>query len=109
MKTIKGPALFLAQFMGDDAPFNSFESIVEWAASIGYKGVQIPSWDGRCMDLERAANDQSQAVSKIAASSVLVDQLLTPEGLELLTCALHETLPSELETNQAGGHRALGA
>ena len=42
MKTIKGPALFLAQFAGDAAPFNSLDSICEWAASLGYQGVQIP-------------------------------------------------------------------
>jgi sugar phosphate isomerase/epimerase len=57
MKTIKGPGIFLAQFMGDEAPFNSFENIVKWAAGLGYKGVQIPTWDSRCIDLERAAND----------------------------------------------------
>jgi hypothetical protein len=27
MKTIKGPALFLAQFAGDEAPFNSWAEI----------------------------------------------------------------------------------
>lgn len=53
MKQIKGPALFLAQFAGDEAPFNSLETIVEWAASIGYKGVQIPTWDVRIFDLEK--------------------------------------------------------
>jgi sugar phosphate isomerase/epimerase len=55
MKTIKGPALFLAQFAGDAAPFNSWASITKWAGEIGYKGVQIPSWDGRLFDLEKAA------------------------------------------------------
>jgi sugar phosphate isomerase/epimerase len=55
MKTIKGPALFLAQFAGDEAPFNSWESITKWAADCGYKGVQVPSWDGRLIDLEKAA------------------------------------------------------
>ena len=59
--------------------------------------------------VERAANDQSQAVSKIATSSMLVEQLLTPEGLELITCALRKRPPSAPETDQAGGHRALGA
>ncbi|NBU15164.1 MAG: sugar phosphate isomerase/epimerase, partial [Alphaproteobacteria bacterium] len=44
---IKGPALFLAQFAGDKKPFNSFDSICKWAAGLGYKGVQIPTWDGR--------------------------------------------------------------
>ena len=55
MKTIKGPALFLAQFAGDDAPFNSWGDITRWAADCGYKGVQIPSWDGRLFDLDKAA------------------------------------------------------
>ncbi len=55
MKTIKGPALFLAQFAGDAAPFNSWDSITKWAASCGYKGVQVPSWDGRLFDLDKAA------------------------------------------------------
>ena len=58
MKTIKGPALFLAQFAGDDAPFNSWDAITKWAADIGYKGVQVPSWDGRLIDLAAAASSK---------------------------------------------------
>ena len=58
MKTIKGPAIFLAQFMGDQAPFNSFASIVEWAADLGFIGVQIPTWDSRCIDLKLAAESK---------------------------------------------------
>ena len=50
MKNIKGPAIFLAQFMGDKPPFNNLKTICKWAASLGYVGVQIPSWDGRCID-----------------------------------------------------------
>lgn len=59
MKTIKGPALFLAQFAGDDAPFNSWDSITKWAADCGYAGVQIPSWDSRLIDLSKAASSMS--------------------------------------------------
>ena len=59
MKTIKGPALFLAQFAGDTAPFNSFDSITKWAADCGYVGVQIPSWDGRLFDLDKAATSKT--------------------------------------------------
>ena len=33
---IKGPAIFLAQFAGDAAPFNSFDNITKWAGSLGY-------------------------------------------------------------------------
>jgi sugar phosphate isomerase/epimerase len=61
MKTIKGPAIFLAQFMGDQAPFNSFDTICQWAANLGYKGVQIPTWDGRCIDLQKAAESKTYA------------------------------------------------
>ncbi len=59
MKTIKGPAIFLAQFMGDEAPFNSLESICRWAAALGYKGVQIPTWDSRCINLQKAAESKT--------------------------------------------------
>ena len=56
---IKGPAIFLAQFAGDAAPFNSFENITKWAGSLGYKGVQIPTWDGRLFDLRKAAESKT--------------------------------------------------
>ena len=59
MKTIKGPALFLAQFAGDTAPFNSLAAITEWAGSIGYKGAQIPTWDARLIDLDKAATSKT--------------------------------------------------
>ena len=59
MKTIKGPAIFLAQFAGDAPPFNSLAGIAGWAAELGYLGVQIPSWDGRLFDLEKAATSDA--------------------------------------------------
>ncbi|MFN5641269.1 MAG: sugar phosphate isomerase/epimerase family protein [Sphingobacteriales bacterium] len=61
MRTIKGPGIFLAQFMGDAAPFHSLESICKWAASLGFKGVQIPTWDARCIDLKKAAESKTYA------------------------------------------------
>ncbi len=59
MKTIKGPAIFLAQFAGDAAPFNSLASLAQWAAGLGFKGVQIPSWDSRVFDLKNAATSKT--------------------------------------------------
>ena len=56
---MKGPAIFLAQFMGDKPPFNSLDTVLEWAASLGYKGIQIPTWDARCIDLEQAAESKT--------------------------------------------------
>lgn len=54
MKTIKGPAIFLAQFVGDKAPFDTLDNLGQWAASLGYKGIQVPT-DPRLFDLEKAA------------------------------------------------------
>ena len=61
MTTIKGPGIFLAQFMGDKAPFNNLKSICLWAESLGYKAVQIPTWDARCIDLQQAAESKTYA------------------------------------------------
>lgn len=59
MTTIKGPGIFLAQFMGDKAPFNNIESICLWAESLGFKGVQLPTWDERCINLQLAAESKT--------------------------------------------------
>src|SRR6267154_1476593 len=67
MRTTKGPGIFLAQFAGDAAPFNRLESICAWAANLGYKGVQIPSWDARLFDLRRAV-EQLLLAAKASAN-----------------------------------------
>jgi sugar phosphate isomerase/epimerase len=55
MKTMKGPAIFLAQFVGPEAPFNSLPSIASWARNKGFIGVQMPTTDANLFDLEKAA------------------------------------------------------
>jgi len=55
MKTIKGPGIFLAQFAGNEAPYNSLEGMAAWAGKLGFKGIQIPTWDSRLFDLQKAA------------------------------------------------------
>ena len=59
MKTIKGPAVFLAQFIDQKAPFNSLEGLCQWAADLGYKGIQIPTLDKWLIDLNTAAESQT--------------------------------------------------
>ncbi len=81
MKTIQGPAIFLAQFMGDEAPFNNLESICKWAADQGYLGVQIPSWDGRLIDLQKAAESQTYAQE--------IQGIVRACGLEITELASH--------------------
>ncbi len=61
MKTIKGPGVFLAQFISDEAPFNSLENICKWAAGLGFTGLQIPTLDERFIDLQKAAESKTYA------------------------------------------------
>jgi sugar phosphate isomerase/epimerase len=56
--TMKGPGIFLAQFIGDEAPFNSLPAIAEWAGDLGYRGIQIPANDARFLDLDKAASSK---------------------------------------------------
>ena len=80
MKTIKGPGIFLAQFAGDAAPFNSLESIAEWAAGLGYKGIQIPSWDARLFNLDLAAQSQTycdEITGMLADKGLAITELST--------------------------------
>jgi sugar phosphate isomerase/epimerase len=77
---MKGPGIFLAQFAGDQAPFDTLDAITRWAGSLGYKGVQIPTWDARLFDLEKAAESQDY-VDEIkgicAGNGVAVTELST--------------------------------
>ncbi len=80
MKNIKGPAIFLAQFMGDETPFNSLESICKWAADLGYIGVQIPTWESRLIDLQKAAESKQycdELKGQVEACGVQITELST--------------------------------
>ncbi|HOY15158.1 MAG TPA: sugar phosphate isomerase/epimerase [Saprospiraceae bacterium] len=80
MKTIKGPAIFLAQFMGDQPPFNTLESICKWVADLGYKGIQIPTWDSRLIDLEQASTSKAYCddlKGKVASFGLEITELST--------------------------------
>jgi sugar phosphate isomerase/epimerase len=80
MKTIKGPAIFLAQFAGDAAPFDNLANLARWAADLGYVGVQIPAWDGRLIDLARAAESRTycdELKGVLAEAGLVVTELAT--------------------------------
>ena len=86
MENIKGPAIFLAQFVGEDEPFNSLDSICKWASSLGYKGVQIPSWDIRLIDLKKASESSKgkEHVMKVSHNNI-EDLLVKIDKLEKAT------------------------
>lgn len=80
MKTMKGPAIFLAQFMGDEPPFNALDSICAYMADLGYKGVQIPTWESRLIDLKQAAESQAyceEFKGRIAEHGLEITELST--------------------------------
>ena len=81
MKTVKGPAIFLAQFAADQKPFNKLEDIARWAAGLGFKGIQIPSWDHRLFDLKQAAESQAYCDQILG--------MLNSQGLQLTELSTH--------------------
>ncbi|ODT72472.1 MAG: AP endonuclease [Pelagibacterium sp. SCN 63-23] len=79
--TLKGPAIFLAQFAGDKAPFDNLDNICRWAAGLGYKGVQIPTWVPSFIDLEKAANSKTYADE--------IKGIVNSHGLEISELSTH--------------------
>jgi sugar phosphate isomerase/epimerase len=78
MKTIKGPGIYLAQFATDEAPFNQLETIAQWVADKGFKGVQIPTWDTRLFNLKLAAESQTYCddiTGMLASKGLVVSEL----------------------------------
>jgi sugar phosphate isomerase/epimerase len=81
MRTIKGPGIFLAQFLGDKHPFNDLKAICQWAKSLGFIGVQIPTNDPRCIDLQKAAESKTYCDE--------LKGLVNECGLEITELATH--------------------
>ena len=81
MRTIKGPGIFLAQFLDDKPPFNDLKNICQWAKSLGFIGIQIPTTDARCIDLQKCAE------SKIYADEL--KGLVNECGLEITELSTH--------------------
>jgi len=80
MSTIKGPGIFLAQFLGDEKPFNNLPNICNWVASLGYKAIQIPTWDTRVFDLQLAAESQDycdELIGVVKSAGLEISELST--------------------------------
>lgn len=80
MTTIKGPGIFLAQFLGENPPFNNLESICLWAAEKGFIAVQIPTNDPKIFDLKLAAESTTYAdeiKGIVAACGLEISELST--------------------------------
>ena len=80
MKTIKGPAVFLAQFVGNESPFNSLDGMCKWASDLGYKGIQIPTWETSLIDLKLASESKTycdELKGKINSYGLEITELAT--------------------------------
>jgi len=80
MKTLKGPGIFLAQFVGPEPPFNRLDTIAKWAADLGYVGLQLPTGPGSFVDLEQAAESQAYCddiAGTLAEHGLVVTELST--------------------------------
>ena len=79
-KEIKGPAIFVAQYIADEAPFNTLDGICEWAASLGYRGIQLPI-NPQMIDIKKAATDLEYCKS--------IKEVFQKHGIELTGLSSH--------------------
>jgi sugar phosphate isomerase/epimerase len=111
MKTIKGPAIFLAQFANDSTPFDTLAGIGRWASDLGYKGLQLPSWDSRLIDLRQAAESTAycdEILGVLGDADILLTELSTHLQGQLVAvnpaydAAFDGFAPAELHGNRSG-------
>ena len=92
MKTLKGPAIFLAQFMADEAPFDNIEAMAKWAANLGFRGIQVPIGNPAFIDVAKAAESQAycdELNGRVQGAGVEITELST--HLEGQLVAVHPT------------------
>lgn len=81
MNTLKGPGIFLSQFIGSTSPFNTLEGLAIWAANLGFKALQIPCNHKNIFDVELAAQSQQYCDD--------VKAVLAEHGLQISELSTH--------------------
>ncbi len=113
MKTIQGPGIFLAQFAADQPPFDTLEGLAGWASSLGFAGIQIPTWDARLFDLARAAESQSycdEIRGVTAKAGLVITELSTHlQGQLVASHPAYDTLLDGLAPNHVAGNPQVRA
>ena len=80
MRTLKGPAIFLAQFIADDEPFNGLDAMAKWAEEQGFVGMQVPIRNSAFVDVALAAQSKDycdELRERVAAHGVEITELST--------------------------------
>jgi hypothetical protein len=91
-RTIKGPGIFFALFMGEESPFNAMEPIARWAANLGYLGLQVPASNRRLIDLREAAASKAycdEITAMLAGHGLVITELASQRIGHLV--AVHPT------------------
>lgn len=95
MKTLKGPGLFLAQFINPEPPFNTLRGLAEWASSLGFNAVQIPCNHPSIFDLSLAAASKTycdEVKGVLAEHQMVISELSTHlEGQLVAVHPAHDT------------------
>lgn len=81
MRTLKGPGIFLAQFVGKEPPFDKLETLADWAAGLGYVGLQLPTGVGGLFDVEKGAESQAYCDD--------IKGMLGDKGLQITELSTH--------------------
>ena len=78
---MKGPGIFLAQFAGDDPPFDNLPNLADWASGLGYVGLQLPTCSPALFDVAKGAESQTYCDE--------VRGMLADKGLEITELSTH--------------------
>lgn len=116
-RTLKGPGLFIAQFLGDAPPFDRLDTIADWAAGLGFRALQLPTNDSRIFDLGRAAESRDycdEIAGLLADRGLVVSELSTHLQGQLLAShpaygALFEGFAPPALRGDPGGQRDWAA
>jgi sugar phosphate isomerase/epimerase len=81
MRTLKGPGIFLAQFMGAEPPFDKLETLADWAAGLGYVALQLPTGHGGLFDVAKGAESQAYCDD--------IKGMLADKGLQISELSTH--------------------
>ena len=98
MRTIKGPGLFIGQFADEKPPYNTLPAIAKWAAGLGFKGLQLPTWDARFIDIAKAAESDgycSELKGIMSDAGLVITDMAA--HLQGQLCAVHPAYDSWMD------------
>jgi sugar phosphate isomerase/epimerase len=111
MRTIRGPAVFLAQFIAPEPPFDRLDTLARWAAEKGFVGVQLPIFNPAIFDVTKAAESDAycdEVKGKLADHGLVITEISSHRQGHLVAAhpAYDETLDGFAPPALRGNPRA---